>query len=236
MPDPAPPWKDPKWKDPDKVLPEVVYDGVPISEVAHDLRKKFDEAFDVVIPTSWAAPNNPGVVNTPSSTEVRMQLKNVNASEVFNAMNLVFETDNAPLRWELRMNGSRPTVVLRVLSGFLPPYASPPPEQPRRKIYFVGELLGDGMTMEQLVKTISEVYEMSYGTAQGPISSHLQFHKEAQLLIATGTVDEINFVAETLAALRQKLDHKPKAGTGGGGGGGGPKAELKPTTEKTKTP
>jgi urease alpha subunit len=92
------------------------------------------------------------------------------------------------------------------------------------------------MTMEQLVKTISEVYEMSYGTAQGPISSHLQFHKEAQLLIATGTVDEINFVAETLAALRQKLDHKPKAGTGGGGGGGGPKAELKPTTEKTKTP
>jgi len=165
-------------------------------------------------------------VTEPGNTQIRIQLKNVTASEVFNAMNLVFETENTPMHWELKMNGNRPTVILRVFPG---PF-SVPQEQPRRHVFFVGELLGDektgGMTMEQLVKTISEVYEMSYGTSQGPISNHLQFHKQAQLLIAMGTNEELSFVSETLAALRQKIQHGPKLEP--------PKAESKPAREKEK--
>ncbi len=224
--DPSTQWKDPKWKDPDKALAEVSYDGVPIGEVARDLRKKFNDAFDIVVPNSWQSPNNPAIVTEPGNTQIRIQLKNVTASEVFNAMNLVFETENTPMHWELKMNGNRPMVVLRVFPGPL----GPAPEQPRRHVFFVGELLGDektgGMTMEQLVKTISEVYEMSYGTSQGPISNHLQFHKQAQLLIAMGTNEELSFVSETLAALRQKIQHGPKLEP--------PKAESKPAREKEK--
>ena len=210
MADPSTRWKDPKWKDPDKVLPEVVYDGVPIGEVARDLRKKFNDAFDIVVPNNWQSPNNPTLVTEPGNTPIRIQLKNVTASEVFNAMNMVFETENTSMLWELKMNGSRPTVLLRVFPG---PF-SPPPEQQMRHIYFVGELLGDeksgGMTMEQLVKTISEVYEMSYGNSQGPISNHLQFHKEAQLLVATGTQTEIDFIQQTLVALQQRMQYRPR--------------------------
>src|SRR2546423_13564821 len=40
-------WKDPQWKDPDKVLAEDSYDGSPLLEVARDLRKKFNDAFDI---------------------------------------------------------------------------------------------------------------------------------------------------------------------------------------------
>jgi hypothetical protein len=83
---------------------------------------------------------------------------------------------------------------------------------------------GMGMTMQQLVKTVSEVYAMSYGPATGVV----QFHKEAQLLIVTGTGDQIQFVQQTLSALREKARvqeapptqaSEPKAKTEERGGG-----------------
>jgi hypothetical protein len=265
---PIPPpaqWKDPNWKDPDIVLPEVSYDSLPLSEVYKDLRDKFKSAFDVLTPNEWRDPRDPSKTIgsfDPQSTLIRMRLKNVTASEVFNAMNLVFETENTPLRWELIMNGKRPTAVLRVLPELVPPGVERQP--PQRMIYFVGGLLGHEpgyMTMEQLIKTISEVYEMTYGTSRGSISSHLQFHKQAELLIASGTVDEVHFVGETIAALQQRRNMRsvrpgPDSGYGGstggtpanelsndqpqGGGekaGGTPKAsESKPKTEKAKAP
>ena len=212
----GPTWKDPEWKDPDKRL-TVSYDGLPVEEVARDLRKQFNEAFDVVIPKAWQPTINSSPFNSPpfeaASVQIKIQLKNVTASELFNAMNLMFEAENTPLRWELKMNGSRPTVVVRVLPMSV--FVSPPPEPPQRKIIFVGEMVGDEkagkMTMEQLVKTISEVYEMSYGASHGAISDHLQFHKQAQLLIVTGSVDEVNFVMETLSALVKKAEHSRRA-------------------------
>src|SRR6266403_5667506 len=50
---PSPQWKDPGWKDPDKILPEVSYDGLPVSEVAHHLQVAFKDAFDILIPNGW---------------------------------------------------------------------------------------------------------------------------------------------------------------------------------------
>ena len=225
----APQWKDPGWKDPDKKL-TVTYDGLPVEEVAADLRKQFNEAFDIVIPRG-SQPANGAASFDAASVPIRIQLKNVTASELFNAMNLMFEAENASLSWELKMNGSRPMVVLRVWPMFLPPL--PPARPPERKIFFVGDMVGDdkigGMTMEHLVKTISEVYEMSYGAAHGAVSDHLQFHKQAQLLVVTGTVDEISFVMETLSALRQKVERSAHANAAGVG-----KTETKDSTEKPK--
>lgn len=205
LPLPAPPWKDPNWKDPEKVLAEVAYDGLPLTEVAKDLRKQFKDAFDVLIPNSWQNPYNPAATIEPGSFPVKMQLKNVSASEVFNAMNTVFDIENTPLRWELQLNGKRPTAVIRVLPGLVPAnQPQPPPHQPTRMVFFVGDLLSDeksgGMSINQLVTTVSEVYKMSYGSPEGV----LQFHKEAQLLIITGEVDQIQFIQQTLNALKQK--------------------------------
>ncbi len=204
---PVPPvvWIDPDWKDPDQVLREVWYDAIPVEHIAEELRKQFNNAFDVLIPDAWHNPDNPAVTIDPRSATIKMQLRNVTASELFNAMNLMFEAENTPYRWELRMNGNRPTATLRVLPELLPVVATPPP--PTRMVYFVGDLLGDekpggfrSMSIEQLVKTVSEIYQIGYGQAKGA----LQYHKDTQLLIVTGTSDQIDFVKQALSALRSK--------------------------------
>ena len=230
QPQPAPQWIDPNWKDPDIVLTNVYYE-IPLSEVVRHLRERFKDSFDVLLPVN-------GDIDW-QSIMIRLQLKNVTASEVFNAMNLVFENDRTPLRWELKMNGKRPTALLRVLAQpgpkNPPPVIDPttglpvPPPETKRGVYFVGNLLGDeksgGMTMEQLVQTLSEVHQMSFGSESG-----LQFHKQAQLVIVTGTDAEIEFIGNTLTALKQKeeLDAVRNAQS--------KSAESKPKSEATKTP
>jgi hypothetical protein len=224
---------DPNWKDPDIVLTNVFYDGLPLSEVPRVLRERFKDSFDVLMPVN--------VDINWQSIMIRLQLKNVTASEVFNAMNLVFENDQTPLRWELKMNGKRPTALLRVLPE--PGPKNPPPtiidpatglpvSEPKRMVYFVGDLTGDakygGMTMEQIVKTVEEIWDMTYHEP-----GVVQFHKDAQLLIINGTPDQIAFVQQTLGALRVKVQldrerhqaaeskpktDEPKSGVGGNSG------------------
>jgi hypothetical protein len=236
-PPPLAPWKDPNWKDPEKVLPEIVFDGQPLTEVARVLRDKFDQAFDVLLPSQWQHPDDPSGTTDPPNIAISIRLRNVTASEVFNAMNLVFMTENRPVRWELRMNGNRPTVVLRVLPELMPPALTKrglPPT--RRMVYFVGDLVdetrGGEWTMEKLVDTVSQVYQMSYGDsparAAKEMAHRLQFHKEAQLLVITGTEDQIEFIQQTLNALRAKSRPAPRRR-------GFPPAELPPNTEEKKS-
>jgi hypothetical protein len=225
-----PPRIDPNWKDPDKVLPEVVYDALPLGAVVEHLRQEFKGAFDILIPNGWQDPNNSQLTADPQAITIKMQLKHVTASEVFNAMNLLFETENSPYRWELKLNGNRSIAILRVLPELLhfpdPPRPAPPTA---RMVYFVGDLIGDdisgGMTMERLVKTVSDVYEMSF--AHNNAKNVLQFHKDAQLVIVTGTSDEIGFVQQTLSALRAKMqaERKPQPK---------PSPEPKAKTDETK--
>lgn len=203
---PAEDWKDPNWVEPGRVLGEVRYDGLPLGEVARNLRDQFTNAFDILLPSSWQNPGDPASAIDPQSVLINIELKNVTASEVFHAMNLVFEAQNTPVRWELRMNGNRPAALVRVLPALVPASGAPPPapEESRRMVYFVGELLGDeksgGMTMDQVYKMVSEVFQMSYGNVKGV----LQYHKEAQLLVVTGTTDQLEFVGQTLEALKEK--------------------------------
>jgi hypothetical protein len=203
LPVPQVTWIDPSWKAPSKMLSEVNYDGLPLSEIARQLVQEFKGEFDVLLPRGWQDPNSPNVSVDPPSASMTMRLKNVTLPEIFNAMNLVFEAENTPYRWELKMNGNRPIAMLRVLPQLLP--VPQPPEPPAvnpttRMVYFVGDMVDDSGGMERLVKTISEVFRMSYGEAKGV----LQFHKDAQLLIVTGTKDQISFVQQTLSALRGK--------------------------------
>jgi hypothetical protein len=194
------------WKDPDKVLPEVVYDNLPITEVAEDLKRKFGGEFDVLLPFGTAVGQNWDW----TAVSVVLRLKNAKASEIFNAMNMVFETAKTPVHWELTMNGHRPTALLHILHEDAPiaaidpttglPLSAKPIERPM--VFFVGDLVGEpksgGMTIEQVVQTVSEVCRFALA------GDHISSHKQAQLLIVRGTDDDIKFVQSTLAALREK--------------------------------
>ncbi len=204
-------WKDPAWKDPAKKLAELRFDGLPLSEVAKMLRDQFTNAFDVLVAGTFPNPANLAEKYDVESVPVKIELRDVTASEAFNAMNLLFEAEDMPVRWELKMNGGRPIAVARVVSALEIDHVPAP--STKRTVFFVGDLLNDGnfngMTMEKLVKTVSDVYNLSYGSSGGV----LQFHNGAQLLIVTGTDEQINFVHQTLSAIKDKtqLEQKNKS-------------------------
>ncbi len=191
------------WRDPENILPEVIYDGLPIQEVAAHLKDQFHGAFDVIFPY---ASGDRGL--NWSETTVSLMLRNVKASEIFNAMNLAWESGHTPLHWELTMNGHRPTVLLQLLPHATqsPPAIDPatglPVSAPKPMVFFVGDLVGDAksgrMSMETLAKTIAEICRF------GLQGDHVSCYDPAQLLIVRGTPEEIGFVQSTLAALREK--------------------------------
>jgi hypothetical protein len=222
VPPPAAQWIAPDWKGPEQVLPDVSFHDTPLSAIARNLRERFKEGFDVIVPSSWESPpvgiSGQVVSFSPDSVSVNLHVENVNAVEVFNAMNLAFEAENAPVRWQLQMNGDRPLAILRVLPALLPQLAeiankpgsaepaAPPPEK-KRMVFFVGDLVGPGMDMERLYGTVCEVYDRGYGKPlfdNRPQREDIRFHKGAQLIIVNATPDVVDFIRNTLAALREK--------------------------------
>lgn len=208
-------WKDPGWKDPDITLTNVAFEGLPMSEFSHWVTDEFKHQFDIILPDSAGgiAYINGQTVRTGwqhdwRAEPVNLQLRNVTASEIFAAMNLLFENNRTPLRWELKMNGHREIALLRVLIDPTPQIdatAPPPGQETQRRVYYVGNLIGDeksgGMTMEQIIKTVTDVWRMADAS-----DGHIQFHKEAQLLVVTGTPGQIDFMEQTLKALDQKVN------------------------------
>ena len=84
QPQPEPQWIDPSWSDPNIVLTNVNYDSLPLSEVARDLRERFKNYFDILpMPKTFGQ-------DWGSEIAIQLQMKNIKASDVFNAMNLVF--------------------------------------------------------------------------------------------------------------------------------------------------
>jgi hypothetical protein len=190
-----------EWKEPERVVPLIEYEEVPLEDIAKDLRLNFQEQIDVLLPFGSEISGNWNW----RDTKVSVRLKNVKASEVFQALNLVFEAARTPLHWELTMNGTRPTAVLRNLHEvILAPRDRSSREVERPMVFFVGDLLGDpatgGMSMDQVVETVSQVCKSALGRV------NISTHKQAQLIILRGTEDEINFMQSVLAALRTKAE------------------------------
>lgn len=214
-------WIRPDWTDPGLKLDDVNFDGLPVSEVVKTLRQRFTNAFDVIVPggsqTQQIQPvGGPVELN---SILVNLHLKNVNATEVFNAMNLTFEAENTAARWELRMNGSRPLALLRALPLFEQTAPPVPAPEKKRMVYFVGDLVGDGshgtMNMIQLYETVCNLYNIAFGGEKGvlgeldhrkpmPSETEIRFYQPSQLLIVSATPDRVAFVLETLKALRDR--------------------------------
>ena len=206
---PATQWIAPNWTDPDIVLTNVVFDGLPLSEVARNLRERFKDRFNNNSFDFLPMPKTFG--KDWGSESIQLQLDNVRASDIFNAMNLVFENDRTPLRWELKQSVTpahhvNRWVQLRVLpeAAAQVEAATTLPLEKHRMVYFVGNLISDeksgGMTMEQLVKTILDIWPTDLGNAKEIV----QFHNEAQLIVANGTRDQLEFIHQTLAALELK--------------------------------
>jgi hypothetical protein len=214
---PEPQWIDTNWSDPAIVLTNVWFEGMPISEVVNQLNYDFKQTLNILpLPKTFGRDWDHELV--------QLHLKNVKASQIFNAMNLVFENDRTPLRWELRNSansagGGLSYVQLRVLpdaAGWHPSGESftPPPASTQRAVYYVGNLIGDekagGLSMDQITKTILDIWPSDFGKPDGVI----QFHKDAQLLVINGTDQEIEFVHQTLAALQKKAEAaRPKTET-----------------------
>ena len=201
---PAPPdqWIAPDWKDPDITLTNVDYDGLPASEVARNLQKEFNNNFDIMIAPAWTSPTGDVMdpLTDPQGLVFKLQLKNVKASEVFRAMNLLLESENSPFRWQLTVNGNRPLVLLRVIRSLLP-QAAHQADARKISVYYVGDLMGDGgMTLKQISDTLQDVNNQGYG---GSIS--IGFHNETQLVIVKGTPEQVALISSTLQALKENL-------------------------------
>jgi hypothetical protein len=208
-------WIDPAWQDPEsfrlKVLPSVGLPQLPLSEVARYMREQFDNYFDVILPTAAAGID-------PTQVNVELQLKNVTASEIFSAMNTQFELDRSPLRWELTFNGKRPTAILRYLPQLAPsapPLPPPPPEI--RKVFYVGDILDDYPGADEAAKLASiETNILSCATGKGVVAVwggkprsgvKIAEYPPGELLIVSGTADEVDLAEQTLLALKDKAAH-----------------------------
>ena len=62
--------------------------------------------------------------------------------------------------------------------------------------------------MEAVAGQVRDVWQMAYGHG-----GNIQFHDQAELIIVTGTPDEIEFVQQTLLAMKQKLQVDHNRGT-----------------------
>lgn len=212
---------------------DIDFDNVPLGDAVKHLQQLYRDQFDVLIPNAIpAAEQAPIDPNTglPGSVEaieanaipIRLRLKNVTAPEIFRAMNMLFEMERTPARWDLIMFSSRPVAVLRPVESPKPaPPALPPPPPPapgktgygeapqsppvQRVVLYIGGLTRDsdagGMTLDSILKTLTATLEESFS----PARSKVQCHAAAELLIVTGPPEELAFVTEVLDALKQKV-------------------------------
>jgi hypothetical protein len=135
---------------------------------------------------------------------------------------MLFEIENWPCRWELVMNGHRPVAVLR------PPELEPPPAAPAggtvearaqsvgHMVAYVGNLLGTPdlgrMTPDALCETLEKTANQTF---PGSSTIKVQFHRGAELVVLSGTDEELRVMNEVLLALKERVSDRRKGGAPG---------------------
>lgn len=202
------------WNGPDALFPRFDIPAIPLPEMEDFFNDRFQYQVDVLVPNSVRL-----LRDTSNGNRITMHLRNVNAQQVFNAMNLLFDAEKIPAHWDLVMNGSRPTVVLQVRQDLANRESHKvetdqnrkTAQQPMvRQIFYVGDLVTQsdlpGMTIEEIARSIARTYEL--GNFESPLGSNaIQCHREAEILVVMGTPEEILFVQEAIKALREKARH-----------------------------
>ena len=207
------------------------YVGLPLEEVTHELQDRCKNQFDVLIPRDAVpvpqlGPDGTLVVAEPidlTALVINLRLKGVSVIEVFQAMNMQFELERKPFRWELVMNGHRPVAALHLLESE-PPSAAPAgsaqaqagPQTVSRSVIYVGNLLGPkeagGMKPEALSETLEETARQTF---PGSSTRKIQFHPGAELFVLSGTDEEVRFMKDVLQALTEKANYQRKRDAAG---------------------
>jgi hypothetical protein len=214
-----PPKKTPKpdasaiWKDRDVLVEGTVeFRNAPVTDIARTLSQQFSNKLDVLVPDSQ------DFLDSPFKYTVSLRLRDATAAELFNAMNRIFEAGMTPLHWELTMNGDRPTAVLKVEQQ-TESRGTPTPQGQQaigRTVMYVGDLVGakkPSVAMKEIAKKLMEVHALAYEHEKRDL---VQCYAEGELIIVTGTPDEIRFVRDTVERLRCW----PVAGSCGADAGG----------------
>jgi hypothetical protein len=204
------------------------YEGLPLSEVTHDLQEQYKEQFDVLLPYDSApvlrlAPDGTSATAEQidvSGIAIKLRLKSVTLVEVFQAMNMQFELERKPFRWELVMNGRRPVAALHILDDFPVPTgpdavipADGRPQAMSRAVVFVGNLLaqpnagGAGITAKALLEVLENTTQETFPASR---TRKIQFHEGAELVVLTGTEEEVKFMKDVLQALTEKARFRSK--------------------------
>ena len=199
------PWISSDWTDPDITITNVEYDGIHAPDAAQSLREMFHDKFDILIAKGWTAPSGENI--DPGNWTINLHLKNVTASEIFRAMNLLAENDNTPFHWKLFMNGKRPTVFLQVVPQLLPPGAhpvgTPAMDGPKQvMVYYVGDLIDGGMTFKDIAETLFDVNKQTFDE-----EIYIAIHEKTQLVVVKGTTEQLELIHSTMDAFKQKLEH-----------------------------
>jgi hypothetical protein len=83
------------------------------------------------------------------------------------------------------------------------PGATPPPQT--RKVFYVGDMLDDypGTNDASKLDSIASVIRDT-----GGLSLSVKMYPPGQLLIVSGTPDQVDLAEQTLRALKEKADHE----------------------------
>lgn len=192
--------------------PEIILEGTPLNEVARNTAKIFNNQFDLILP-----PADPDL----SPMAVQMQLKDVRAIEVFNAMNSYFEVQKLPARWKLTLNGSRPTAILGMER--LQAAATPPAETEKigQTVFSIPDILcasspaSDKQTADNLEDTVAaaldDLQKPGHAKVNAPGGPIIKVHAQAGILVFSGTWEETQLVRSTLQALKDTAQERKAA-------------------------
>jgi hypothetical protein len=147
----------------------------------------------------------PNVIVPKNVADVQLpkfKLRNVNAGQVFEALNMVVdETGSQYLRWMSPGDRKDPNQVWTLLK------ATPKPSVETCQVVFIGQLL-DTFRLDDINAAIRTAWEMLGKTS----TASLKFHKETQLLIVKGNGEELKLVFDVLKSLEQGAVSKKQAG------------------------
>jgi hypothetical protein len=193
------------------------FDNLPLTEVTRNLQDEAKQQIDVLMPGSvvlhWPPPGQPAETTETAGIPIKLRLKNASVIEVFQAMNMLFEIESTPLRWELAMNGQRPVALLRQLeaepTARVPGGGTPAEVRPKPVTYSVvavealfGAPDAGGMKPDALSTILLETAQETLGASS---TRKIQFHPGSGLLILSGTEEELRFMQDVLKALRDKF-------------------------------
>lgn len=192
-----------------------ISENLPVTEFTRILQDSTQKAFDVIYPNASAGDFD------IANLSVQLSLKNATVIEAFQAMNLQFELNgpSTPVRWELILNGTRPTAILRVQKDNNPKTAA----QPRKtNVIYIGNLINAnsslsdfGKTSDFVVRTIQNILKI-----QGKPQIRIETFPEGELLVVVdATQEQLDTVRQVTSALQTKASSDRMRSMGGFGGG-----------------